>query len=97
MVQVVFEDDFAGFVDGRADSGELNQHFRTVAPLFDHIAYSVKMPDGAGEAVEHGFGVCVGVAVITDVVFVVVVVAMFMFAHVLYPRGLFFSIIVLCG
>ena len=51
VLDVILQNDLADVVDGRADSCNLDENFRAVPPVFDHLLDRLQMPDGAGEAV----------------------------------------------
>ena len=68
---MVLEDDPGGAVEGRAHRRQLYQYLGAVAPVLHHALDGLQMPDGAGQAVDHGFGL--GVVVVVDVLSLVAV------------------------
>ena len=77
VFDMVFQDQFAGIVDGCFDGGELDEYFTAVRTVFYHGAYFFQVPDRPGEPVQDGFGVLVEVCVLMGV-FVWVVMFSFM-------------------
>jgi len=56
MVQVIFQDQYAGVVQRGTHGGKLGQDFRTVPFLQNHLPYGLQMADGPGKTVENGPG-----------------------------------------
>lgn len=77
---MVLQDELAGIVDGGPDGGNLNKHLGTVPAVLDHALDGLKMADGAGQAVQNGPGVFMGMVVavfaVTMGIFVLMVMIM---------------------
>ena len=53
VVNVVFEDDFAGAVNSGPDSGELDEDFRAVPAVFHHTFDGGEVTDTFRKSVQH--------------------------------------------
>ena len=60
---MVLQNHLAGVVQGRADSSQLHQDFRTVVTLFHHPLHLFQVADGPCQTVDHGFLILVDMAV----------------------------------
>ena len=56
MFNVVLQDYFTGAVDSGPHGGKLDQHIRTVLPVFHHPFDRFQMSDGTGKAIEDRLG-----------------------------------------
>ena len=63
VLDVVLEDDLRGRIKCTSHGGKLDEHLGAIAAVLDHAADALEVADGAAEAVEHGAGLGVRVAV----------------------------------
>ena len=80
VTDMVLQDDAAHAAQRGADSGQLDQDFRTVTAVLHHALHRLQMSDGAGDSVEHRlrFGMGVRVAV---VMFMLMLMRVFVLIH----------------
>lgn len=61
VLYMILEDYLGRIVQRGTHGGKLDKHLRAVAPVLDHALDGLKMPDGAGKAVDDGLRLRVAV------------------------------------
>ena len=109
VAHMVLQNHLAGVVQGRADSSQLHQDFRTVVTLFHHPLHLLQVADGPCQTVDHGFLILVDMAVgmgnamgmmpgvVVFVVMVMMMVIVSMAVRMVVLMFMFMEMLMVCG
>ena len=97
VIHVVFQNHFAGVVDGVSNGSQLDQNFGAVPSVLHHFFHTFQMTDGAGKAVGNPLDVLGTVGVAVGAMNVGVIMFVGMLVEVDMGNAVFVQIVMLLG